>query len=44
LLEYGYENEAEAIRQGIFELVQRHRVREYYDPYTSKGLGGKDFS
>ena len=44
LLDYGYEKEAEAIRQGVFELVQRHGVREYYDPYQGKGLGGKDFS
>ena len=44
LLEYGCEKEAEAIRQGVFELVQRHGVREYYDLYTGKGLGGKDFS
>lgn len=27
LLEYDYEKEAEAIRQGVFELVQRHGVR-----------------
>ena len=44
LLDYGYEKEAEAIRQRVFELVQRHGVREYYDPYQGKGLGGKDFS
>ncbi|MGD9534848.1 MAG: hypothetical protein AB7V56_13905 [Candidatus Nitrosocosmicus sp.] len=44
LLEYGYSKEADAIRNGVFELVQRHGVREYYDPYTGKGLGGKDFS
>ena len=28
----------------VFELVQRHSVREYYDRFTGKGLGGKDFS
>jgi len=44
LLEYGYEKEAEVIQQGVFELVQRHGVREYYDPFTGKGLGGKNFS
>jgi neutral trehalase len=44
LLDYGYTKEAEVIREGIFELVQRHGVREYYDPFTGKGLGGKDFS
>jgi hypothetical protein len=35
---------AEVIREGMFELVQRHGVREYYDPYTGKGLGDKDFT
>jgi hypothetical protein len=38
------EKEAEVIRQGVFELVQKHGVREYYDPYMGKGLGGQDFS
>lgn len=44
LLEYGYDKEANVIREAVFELVQRHGVREYYDPYTGKGLGGKKFS
>lgn len=44
LLKYGYEREAEIIREGIFELVQKHGIREYYDPFTGRGLGGKDFS
>ena len=44
LLEYGYTKEAGTIRNGVFELVQRHSVREYYDRFTGKGLGGKDFS
>lgn len=44
LLRYGYDKEAEVIRQAIFELVQKNGIREYYDPYTGKGLGGKKFS
>jgi hypothetical protein len=44
LLQYGYKKEAEIIRQGVFDLVQKHGIREYYDPFNGKGLGGKDFS
>lgn len=44
LLKYGYEEEAEAIRSGVFELVKSHGFREYYNPKTGEGLGGKDFS
>lgn len=44
LLEYGYTKEAETSRNRVFELVQRHDIREYYHPYTGKGLGGKDLS
>lgn len=44
LLKYGYENEAEVIRQAVFELVQNHGIREYYDPFTKNGLGGEKFS
>ena len=44
LLSYGYNDRAEQIRKGIFELAQNHGFREYYDPFTGQGLGGKDFS
>lgn len=44
LLRYGYKKEAEVIRQAVFELVQKNGIREYYDPYSGKGLGGKKFS
>lgn len=44
LLRYGYDKEAQVIRQAVFELVQKNGIREYYDPYTGKGLGGKKFS
>ena len=42
LLKYGYNDAAERIRQGIFELAANHG--EYYDPFTGRGLGGKSFS
>ncbi|HEX5187829.1 MAG TPA: trehalase family glycosidase [Nitrososphaeraceae archaeon] len=44
LLQYGYKREAEIIRQGIFDLVHKHGIREYYDPFDGRGLGGKNFS
>jgi hypothetical protein len=44
LLKYGYKDVAERIRQGIFELAANHGFREYYDPFTGMGLGGKSFS
>ena len=44
LLKYGYRDIAEQIRQGIIELAANHGFREYYDPFTGEGLGGKSFS
>ena len=44
LLKYGYRDIAEQIRQGILELAANHGFREYYDPFTGEGLGGKSFS
>jgi hypothetical protein len=44
LLRYRYYDEAERIKQGIFELAANHGFREYYDPFTGRGLGGKSFS
>ena len=34
----------ERIKQGILELATNHGFREYYDPFTGEGLGGKSFS
>jgi hypothetical protein len=44
LLKYGYNDAAERIRRGIFELAASHGFREYYDPFTGRGLGGKSFA
>jgi glycogen debranching enzyme len=44
LIKYGYTEFANHIREGIFELVANHGFREYYDPFTGEGLGGKSFS
>jgi glycogen debranching enzyme len=44
LLRYGYTERAEQIRQGVFKLVQNQGFREYFEPTTGRGLGGKNFS
>ena len=44
LLHYGYNERAEQIRQGVFKLVQNQGFREYFEPTTGRGLGGKNFS
>lgn len=44
LLKYGYKNIAQQIRQGILELVANYGFREYYDPFTGEGPGGKSFA
>jgi glycogen debranching enzyme len=43
-LRYGYNDRAEQLRQGVFKLVTNQGFREYYDPTTTEGLGGKNFS
>jgi hypothetical protein len=44
LLKYGYKEAAEKIKNGILELAANHGFREYYEPFTGQGLGGKSFS
>jgi hypothetical protein len=44
LQHYGFSERAEQIRQAIFELASNHGFREYYNPFTGRGLGGQDFS
>lgn len=44
LLKYGYFEKAEQIKNGILELIDRCGIREYYNPFTGRGLGGKNFS
>src|SRR5215207_182103 len=44
LLKYGYQDAAQHIKDGIFDVVSKSGFREYYDPFTGEGLGGKSFS
>ena len=44
LLKYGHSDKAESMKNGMFELAQNHGFREYFNPFTGEGLGGKNFS
>jgi hypothetical protein len=44
LLKHGYYDIAQNIKQGILDLVSKSGFREYYNPFTGEGLGGKSFS
>jgi hypothetical protein len=44
LLHYKIYKRAEEVRQGIFKLVENQGFWEYYNPFTGRGLGGRDFS
>jgi Trehalase len=44
LLRYGYIDRAERIKQGALRLVAEHGFREYFNPTSGEGLGGKNFS
>jgi glycogen debranching enzyme len=44
LLRYGYSDRAERIKQGVLRLVAEHGFREYFNPASGTGLGGKNFS
>ena len=40
----GYEAEARRLADGLIATVAREGLREYYDPYTGKGMGARDFA
>ncbi|MFQ5693539.1 MAG: amylo-alpha-1,6-glucosidase [Nitrospinota bacterium] len=44
LLQYGVEEKAREIREGIVQLVETQGFREYFDPFTGEGYGADDFS
>ncbi len=44
LKQYGYEAEAEHIRQQSFALVEEHGFYEYFSPIDGSGTGAKNFS
>lgn len=44
LKEYGFLEEAEALKKAIIDLVAEHGFYEYYNPLSGQGLGINDFS
>jgi hypothetical protein len=40
----GYEEEAQRLATSLIATVEREGLREYYDPYTGKGMGARDFA
>jgi hypothetical protein len=44
LARYGYEDIAEDVRAASEACIVQYGFREYFDPRTGEGLGGRDFS
>jgi hypothetical protein len=40
----GYQQEAQRLADGLIATVAREGLREYYDPWTGKGMGARDFA
>jgi len=40
----GHAEEAERLRAGLWQAVQKSGFREYYDPFTGEGYGAHDFT
>lgn len=43
LMEKGYRKESKKLIDSIKELIEKSGFREYYNPFTGKGYGAKDF-
>ncbi len=44
LKQYGYEEEAEHVREMSLQLVEKNGFYEYFSPIDGSGAGGKNFS
>lgn len=44
LIRLGYEDEAAELARRLGNAVAAEGLREYYDPYTGKGMGAREFS
>ena len=40
----GFEKEAKRLQEAIKDLIEKSGFREYYNPFTGKGYGAKDFT
>ncbi len=43
VIRLGYADAAERIAQSLADVVRLHGLREYYDPYTGRGMGALGF-
>lgn len=43
-LKNGFKNEADKLVASVKNLIEKSGFREYYDPFTGKGYGAKDFT
>jgi hypothetical protein len=44
LTRLGYEDQAQTLGTRIMSAVLAQGLREYYDPYTGRGMGAVDFA
>jgi hypothetical protein len=44
LVRLGYEQQAATMARAINETVSREGLREFYDPYTGRGMGAQEFA
>jgi hypothetical protein len=44
LVRLGFAEQAETLSMGLGAAVGREGLREYYDPYTGRGMGASDFA
>lgn len=44
LQNYGFKNEAEAIKKSSIDLIQQSGFHEYFNPLTREGLGAQNFT
>jgi hypothetical protein len=44
MIRLGYDAEAAELTRRVSGAVQHAGLREYYDPFTGKGMGAKEFS
>ncbi|MBV9680509.1 MAG: hypothetical protein JO046_01860, partial [Solirubrobacterales bacterium] len=44
LVRLGYEAKADVLATRVASAVQASGLREYYDPFTGRGMGSRDFA
>jgi glycogen debranching enzyme len=44
LVRLGYQAQADELATGLAAAIRHNRLREYYDPFTGRGMGAVDFA